>query len=281
MDSLDDHDSVVDTYEAIKSRNAEAYKLLFDIEVLLREVVQHRLLTAYGQRWLRQGVPGDVQEKVRAGISNDKRVSWSKQVLHSPLYYIDFPDLKKIIVNGTNWPSAFSEIFFPKSTTDNALSEIEIVRNKIAHNRIASKDDLAVLKASWVKLIRSVSTSEISDAKRAICKRILLKVTLDEFYAHILSALKLMKSGHRLTSKITDSFLTVNEWWFDEIYFGADLENVIRLVELCNLYQAIPGGLGQAIVRRNWAFDNDIFSLFDKVFAVFDSILKESNRYYD
>src|SRR5207253_5083840 len=93
---------------------------------------------AHGPKWAKRGLPPDLQGKVKNAVTYERTVTWHRAVAHHPLYYLDFPDLKKIILNGSNWPTAFAEIFGhnAKAGTEATLSELELLRNKVAHNRL-------------------------------------------------------------------------------------------------------------------------------------------------
>src|SRR6266508_2715396 len=117
----------------IPENNLVAYKLMYNIEVGLREF----LISTFGagnQKWWKQRLPVDVFYKFKAGREEEKKIKWVELISHHPLYYIEFPDLKKIIERNDNWRDAFQQIFGDKSVFCGGLRELEPVRNKIAHN---------------------------------------------------------------------------------------------------------------------------------------------------
>jgi hypothetical protein len=159
-------------YDHLRAKNVSAYEILFDIEVLLRELIARRLEAAHGPKWSKRGLPADIQPKVTSGIVYDRSVAWHKAVPHHPLYYVDFPDLKKIIINGTNWTTIFSGIFGQKLGTESSLTELELLRNKVAHNRFVTDADLQVLKGLHVRLISSISPQELNEVRLSAGQRI-------------------------------------------------------------------------------------------------------------
>src|SRR5687768_10963196 len=99
------------SFDQLKSENQEAYVLIFEMEVLLREIIAVRMERSYGSKWAKLGLPEDIRRKVQAAIAHERTITWHKLTPHHPLYYVDFPDLRKVVVSGTNWPSIFSTLF--------------------------------------------------------------------------------------------------------------------------------------------------------------------------
>jgi hypothetical protein len=58
------------------------------------------------------------------------------------MYYTDFSHLKIVIQARNNWDDAFSKIFGNKDNLSAALSELEFIRNKVAHIRSPRGNDL-------------------------------------------------------------------------------------------------------------------------------------------
>ena len=61
----------------------------------------------------------------------------------SLISYTEFADLRRIIAN--NW-DAFQDTFKTQTGIVGRLEELESIRNKIAHSRLLSNDDLAKLE---------------------------------------------------------------------------------------------------------------------------------------
>ena len=76
--------------------NMVAYELLYKIEVGLREF----LIDRFGrtdQKWWKTRLPPDVLDKLKNGREKERKIKWVELLPHHPLYYIDFPDLKKLL----------------------------------------------------------------------------------------------------------------------------------------------------------------------------------------
>jgi hypothetical protein len=88
-------------------RNSEAYALMFEIENGLREFIVTRMEEHFGPQWLKHRVPGDVREDMKKGKSSEKNLVWTKSASYHPIYYTDFPHLRKLITQNDNWRTAF------------------------------------------------------------------------------------------------------------------------------------------------------------------------------
>lgn len=245
-------------YDRSLQRNCAAYQLIFEIENFLREQAAHLLIEEFGQKWLKQGIPADIREKISNGIRYEKGTSWQKSRLHNPLYYIDFPDLKKIIINGTNWRVKFEEIFLNKSNVDTSLTDVEAIRNKIAHNRIISDSELSILRSSHIKLIRSISEDSIKEIKQKISGYLSVPSELNCLLNSLTDILINIESGDPITLSSLNGLRLRDNWWFDDVYLGSNLSTIEEFCRQCELYAQIPAGLGQAIARRSWASERNL-----------------------
>ena len=131
---------------AVPEQNTAIFKYLFAIENGLRELIISSLATAAGPRWYRSRLPGDVLDKYRQGATIERSTSWTQLVPHHPMYYVDFADLRKILERDDNWRDSFEVIFKRRDLLASTLSELEFIRNKIAHNRKATLQDLRIAR---------------------------------------------------------------------------------------------------------------------------------------
>jgi hypothetical protein len=112
----------------VPRENLDVYVYLYNIETALRELIIDLLSKVDGQKWYRTRLPKDILEKYRKGLDFEKSMPWYRLLPLHPIYYIDFPDLKKIIERDDNWRDAFKKIFGSrKDVIIVALSELEFV----------------------------------------------------------------------------------------------------------------------------------------------------------
>jgi len=122
------------------TKNVRAYKILFELERLLRRFITEVLHKHYEDGWLK-GVPKDILKKCEERASRERKTYQEVYTNDSNLVidYADFRDLNKIIIK--NW-SIFEPCFIRKDLIENKLEELEMPRNIIAHNRIISNTEM-------------------------------------------------------------------------------------------------------------------------------------------
>jgi hypothetical protein len=273
--------AVNENFECQKLRNIEAFQHLFEIEVLLRELCASKLKALHGQHWAKRGLPPDVQQKVKESVTYEQKSKWHRAILHHPLYYVDFPDLKKIIVNGSNWNSSFVHVFGQKPGTESSLSDLELLRNQVAHNRFVSDADLTILKGIHSRLVGSLSVEDLTAAQKSASERIPVLKLLSELASSIDQSLNAMQAGNALANEAVPDETIVGAWWFDESYLGAAIDEIKSYPILCQAYSQIPRGFGQAVVRRTWVFNHDAVNRGTAALAAINDILKKGQNIYD
>ena len=123
-----------------------AYQLLYLLENQLRLFIERKLRETNGNQWIKC-IPKDMIEKAEKAKSRDRDSSLSM------LKYMQFGNLAQII--GKNWQK-FEETFKNPTGVVGRLDELEEIRNKIAHCRILSNDDLAKLELFHKEIIEAI-----------------------------------------------------------------------------------------------------------------------------
>ena len=113
----------------------------------MREFVIESLEAACGPLWWKQRLPPDVLARNREALEYERNIKWCQLIPHHPIYYIEFPDLKKVIERTDNWRDAFEPVFGRRDIFISKLSELEPIRNRIAHNRKATKANLDTVES--------------------------------------------------------------------------------------------------------------------------------------
>jgi len=130
---------------------------MYAIENGIRELIIELLSKLDGPLWYKHRLPSDVLEKYREGIELPRRTKSINLIPHHPIYYADFPDLRKIIERQDNWKDAFSTVFVRKDLISATLSELEPAHNALAHNRKLAEQDVILLEAASAKIASAVS----------------------------------------------------------------------------------------------------------------------------
>lgn len=108
------------------------YAYLRSFEQWLREMVYVELKAKKGRNWINFN-------KTKSSYESDKKYTYMPTPESSPLSYLSFSELQKIIIN--NW-ELFSLYLPPKNIWEVKTEEIVNIRNRVAHFRKLHKNDL-------------------------------------------------------------------------------------------------------------------------------------------
>ena len=122
------------------TNNVKAYKILFELERLLRNFISKTLQRHFEHGWIRE-IPTTIIRKCEKRALREKETYQEISTDDSNLIinYADFSDLKEIVIK--NW-AIFEPYFGRRELIENKLGELEIPRNIIAHNRVISTTEL-------------------------------------------------------------------------------------------------------------------------------------------
>ena len=141
-------------------------------------------------------------------------IKWTELLPHHPLYYLDFPDLKKIIDRKDNWEEYFIKYFTDKDVFISLLRELEPIRNKIAHHRLITNSDIMVLQAVYTAINNALGNQKTIDL---VIKQTYIKNITTQFE----SLRKLVQECYLRCKKIKvlpsiEQWITLkHSWWFD------------------------------------------------------------------
>ncbi|WP_152976109.1 hypothetical protein [Ensifer adhaerens] len=265
-------------YREFMQRNVDAYRLFFEIEIILRELITAKLKEKFGHKWQKQGLPEDVRKRVTEGLIYERGIGWDRRVAHTPLYYSDFPHLRKLIEMTQNWPM-FSGIFDSKSGTTVPLADLEVIRNNIAHVRYLSDAELSILNAAHTKIISSIPEAELEQCKESAGLHIPVVRHVTDLSLLFGEITKTMQLGAAFESSDASLLNCISEWWFDSDYLGVSIDDCERFSGLCLEYIDIPRGIGQAVVRRNWVISKDAVSIGQRSVGILKELLSKLEVY--
>jgi hypothetical protein len=205
--------------------NVECFKILHALENSLRELIIEELNHLDGSRWYKTRLPGDVLKKYREGLEFQKHVPWMSLVPHHPIYYIDFADLKKILEREDNWKDAFSPIFERKDIISATLSELEPIRNSLAHNRRLTAQDLGIVESAIGKLIAAMGEERFRRLAASTSTATTISEDLTRLRTELTNSIEACKKYAELDGLTTWLALS-SQWWFGETYLGHSLADV-------------------------------------------------------
>lgn len=261
----------------IMKENIEGYKTIFTIENSLRELIINIMQNNFGPKWYKSRIPGDINTKYSNAINDEKKIKWQNLVPHHPIYYIDFPDLKKIIIQKNNWDEVFKKMFGSgsKEWLIGLFIELEFIRNIIAHNRKLSKNLSKYLSDSFHKLSKIIGEDKMIEyVKNCTCEKsipLLISDLLQELeiiYKKCLN-FKAIQNDIVVWNKIKD------KWWFDELYLGSSIYEIEVFFKFMIKYSELPRKRGLGHIIEDWVYQNDISSKFEKAKGEFRNLLIE------
>ncbi|WP_148550645.1 Swt1 family HEPN domain-containing protein [Paraclostridium bifermentans] len=128
---------------------AEIYTYLYAIENSLRLFIEK-----VGGENLRISTP--LKRSIQVRKDNENKNLWLSVRGNLDLFYLDFKDLKTIIVS--NW-SLFESYFPSQEFITSKIAEIAECRNKVAHNSYINVDERNLIKSYYTSILGQISKS--------------------------------------------------------------------------------------------------------------------------
>lgn len=209
------NESLPSSQDLYPATNRKAAEQLYAIEVALRELVIDELSRDSGPRWYKQRLPADIVDKYVRGIHTERNSNWASHVPHHPIYYIDFPDLAKII--NSTWNTHFKSLFGTKDVYLGHLKALEPIRNKLAHNRRLSSQDGALVSAAFGSFSQAIGSPRF----RKLAERCTHAPSVRNEFAHLRQEIQdATECMLRLDAPtpLTHWARARDAWWFDSSY---------------------------------------------------------------
>ena len=258
----------------VSENNHIAYEYLFKIENGLREFIIKILSEKHGPFWYKTYLPGEVYKTYKDGRQFERTIPWVKLVPHHPIYYTDFPDLRQIIERKDNWEQCFKKFFKNKQIISSSLSEIEFIRNKVAHNRLIVEKDCEILNSSFTKISNMIGQIEFENYYKTITKN-----------ESILMSINLLKEDIISNFELVISFSIINlnnwgnlqdQWWFDEDYLGSNLNPIKEFYLLLQEYNSLPRRRGEGYKIEQWVKQHINQEIIIKAIHIIDKLCEEN-----
>lgn len=256
------------------AENVETYTLFFEIEVALREFIISELKGRFGARWWIERLPGDVLGSCREGRRIERETKWAMLVPHHPLYYAHFADLKKVIEKKDNWRDVFKERLGRQDILTASLSELEPIRNKIAHSRKVSKGELELVKSGRDKLRAFIGEQEFEALVTHLTEATDLASSLLELRSEASNAFDSCKAIQRLDELPTWSRVH-QAWWFAAEYLDHPVDEIENLFGAFVDYQSHPRNRGTGHVLERWVRKADLEAMFQRAEREFEALLSQ------
>jgi len=133
---------------------AKNYRLLYVFENLIRDFIDTRFTEEDKTTdWFSTRSNADMKKKIVDRQKGEEKHQWHTGRNEGPLYYLDFSDLAKLIIN--HW-EVFKDFFPKQSWVTTRIDEAERSRNVIAHTNLLSSEEsvrLEMYLRDWIKQI--------------------------------------------------------------------------------------------------------------------------------
>lgn len=262
---------------SICNDNIQAYKYIHVIENGLREFIIERMTLKYGALWYKSHLTTNALDNYKKGITYERNIKWNDLIPHHPLYYIDFTNIKEIIEKKDNWNGVFKEVFKRSDIICTSLSEIEYIRNKVAHNRKISENELISLHSVYLKIESYIGEGNL--------KRLSLRcTTINNIKDSLLELRSTMKSLYEIciqckTITITDNWTdTIQSWWFDESYLIKEINEIREFYNIIYKYQQVHRSRGDGYKIEKWITSNNLIQIYNMAEEEFCEILRGSEN---
>ena len=130
-----------------------AYKILYALENVVRHLIIERFKDSVGETWFDTKATVDMKRKRDSRIEKEEKNQWHTGRNRHPIYYLDFGDLAKLIVN--SW-DVFDDLLPSQPWVVSRLDDAERSRNVIAHTNLLSAEEINRLEMylrDWIKQI--------------------------------------------------------------------------------------------------------------------------------
>ena len=149
---------------------------------------------------------------------------------------------------------------------------MEVIRNKVAHNRIPSDSDEEIA-ATCTRQLRTI----LGDARFeffSTCKSVQpeIRETLRKAHKQFSEALHHIQTFKPLPDTYAPNDL-LDQWWFDDAYLDTRLEPILNVVDLIDQYGILPRGRGKGHLSEEWVRDSGIIDLGADALLTLKSII--------
>lgn len=263
---------------AVPENNIQIYAIIFVLETSLREYIIEKLSAHHGSKWYKQALPGgSIINAYRSAQRYEKATPWVRTIPHHPIYYLDFPDLATIIERNDNWNSAFKDSFQRKDITISALRGIEPIRNKIAHNRKATKKDLEIALGAYNILAGAIGGDYMLElsSRCTVADELLttLKSLKDKAEQAVTNVAKYLPIG-----SLTLWREVKNSWWLDEEYLGHSVAPLYSLFDSLEQYESLPRQRGTGHIIEQWVQVENVEEKYQQLERCIDILVEEQSN---
>lgn len=131
-------------------RTNRAHDSLQRFERLIRKFIDERMQEAFGPRWVKRQVPGEMRQQ---WIEKQQRARDNGEPDWPLMDYADFTDYIKIITRNDNWREVFERFFVRKSSIQESFQRLYPIRTCAMHARLITQDDELYLFVETTRIL--------------------------------------------------------------------------------------------------------------------------------
>lgn len=135
---------------------ASLYVKLYCLENALRQFIDTILIKDSNENYA-NNFPSAIKNKVRARKEDEKKNRWIPIRGDKDIFYVDFPDLAKII--SAYW-STFESYFPSQNWINTKIEELSKIRNLVAHHSYVKQDDRQRVDLYFKDILSQISQSQ-------------------------------------------------------------------------------------------------------------------------
>lgn len=254
-------------------RNAKAYAVLFNLENAVRAFIAQKLEEKFGNDWIKRQIPSDLKKKIADHLSFERSFRWQTFIPHPPLFYIDFSELQKIVIQNNNWSGVFESIFSPKDIFIAAMREAELVRNKICHSRLITEAELELLVGIERKVQSCVGLSVYNTLVSESLDRRDIPADLAQVREYLVNAANQVVSL-KACDFPDDVKRVTGAWWFDSDFLPVNI--VKNSMADLRKYSEWPVVRGEGHKLEEWTQCSDLVQRLRDSAKLLDEIIKSA-----
>lgn len=172
-----------------------------------------------------------------------------------------------------NWRDAFLPVLGTrKDIISSTLSELEPIRNRLAHNRKATNKDVDIVKGAYSKLETAIGSDYFNElAVRCSCAEDIIEQIINLSSEADRSFCICNKFAPLEKSEVWASIQ--KEWWFDESYLGHKIDGINEFFEAIEEYTKIPRERGSGHRVELWVKNSGIECKYNIAKSEFSALI--------
>lgn len=144
-------------------QNIDAYRIVSDILGDLRRAIRDGLEAVYGEAWYRDGLPGDVFDRLVSAKEREKSIDWYEGQYQQVMDYAVFTDLVEILDHNPDYFPELMALAPSAALLQARFVELDVMRAKLGRARPISETELSFLGTFHVRFRKAISEMPVRE----------------------------------------------------------------------------------------------------------------------